>query len=77
MNDADRRELELLQDPATWDWKHAETHPGNPAPGIVLRVRFESQDADAVLAAAEAAGVGAIEFVRRAAVRAAGASQSE
>ena len=53
MNEADRRELEILQNPATWDWESAESHPGNPNPGIILRVRFQGDDARRVLAAAD------------------------
>jgi hypothetical protein len=71
MSEADRRELERLQDPEHWDWDSAESHPGNPIPGIVLRVRFQGDDARLVLAAAKAARTGAIEYVRQAAIQAA------
>jgi hypothetical protein len=74
MNEADERELARLQDPNTWDWDSAEAHPGTPNPGIVLEVRFQGTDADVVLGAAEAAGMGAIEFVRQAAIAAASRS---
>ncbi|HZS01183.1 MAG TPA: hypothetical protein VFE37_20865 [Chloroflexota bacterium] len=74
MNEPDDRELARLEDPATWDWDSAEVHPGTPNPGIILEVRFQGADADAVLGAAEAAGMGAIEFVRQAAIAAASRS---
>lgn len=46
------------------DWKRAEMHPGHK-PGLVVAIKFEPDDAEKVLKAAEAEGVDAIEYVRR------------
>ncbi len=65
---SDDKELRELQASENWDWTHAEAQPPSTRPGIILRVRFDSANAEQVLAAAEAAGISAIEFVRRAAI---------
>ncbi len=71
MRDEPSRELEALQDPDTWDWEGAESYPGNPDAGIILRVRFDGREFDDLDSAAERAGLTVIRYVYQAALRAA------
>ena len=64
-------ELKALEDPATWDWEHPLTRPGNPDTRAVLAVRFSREEARRLFAASEARGQTVLEFVHDAAIAAA------
>jgi hypothetical protein len=70
----DRAELDLLQNPETWDWDREETRPGNPDAAVELVVRFAGPEFQAVVAAARQAGLSSIQFVHKVAVKAAQAT---
>jgi hypothetical protein len=70
----ERAELDVLQNPESWDWEQGETHPGNPDAAVELVVRFAGPEFRAVAAAARQAGLSSIQFVHKVAVKAAQAT---
>jgi len=63
---------EELQDESFWDWESATWQPPVVNPRAVVSVSFPSADFQVVARAAEAAGLKLSEFIREAAIAAAG-----
>jgi hypothetical protein len=61
--------------PDYWDWDSAETHPPVEQRGARIAVRVEGDDLKALLAAANAADMTVVEYVRTAALEKACAAQ--
>jgi hypothetical protein len=65
----DEDELKILQDPATWDWDSAETHPPVENPGMRITIRAQGADLRVLTEAAEAAGMTLPAYVLEAALK--------
>ena len=55
-----------LQDPGTWDFESAETHPGRKAARAIVSVAFSREDFELVCSAAEKRGVKLSALIRAA-----------
>ena len=55
-----------LQDPGTWDFAGAETHPGRKAARAIVSVAFSREDFELVCSAAEKRGVKLSALIRSA-----------
>jgi hypothetical protein len=61
-------ELQELQDPANWDYEHAEKHPGVDAAGAVVNVAFAHDDFARLAAYAQRHGMTVTALIRAAAL---------
>ena len=68
MDNRDEEKLAELQDPANWDYEHAEPFPGTELPHAVVAVRLSGEDFVRVAKQAERAGLKVTEFIRDAAL---------
>jgi hypothetical protein len=73
ISDDELRAME--EDPDYWDWDSAEVHQPVEPRGARITVRVEGDDLKALLAAASAADMTAVEYVRAAALEKACAAQ--
>jgi hypothetical protein len=73
LSDDELRAME--EDPDYWDWDSAEVHPPVVRRGGRITVRVEDDDLRALLAAASAADMTVVEYVRAAALEKACAAQ--
>ena len=55
-----------LQDPGTWDFEGAETHPGRKNARAIVSVAFSREDFELVCSAAEKRGVKLSALIRAA-----------
>ena len=65
----DEKELQELQDPESWDFDNAETHPGFEGGRSAVVVPFQRDEFQRVSSAAARAGKKTTDFIREAALQ--------